>query len=202
MIDKSLPYFPLTLVKTDTEKYPRRELPLGFHFAFYKAGDEVHWAEIERSLGQFETVEEGVACFHREFPEDYPLRPEDRMLFVIDDEGEYVATVALWDGDFLGERRQRMHWLAVKDKVSGRGIAAAMTCRVLDLYRELGYRGFIYLLTATWYYPAILIYRKFGYVEYRGEVSLVAGMPDAEFREKNEDAIASVDAKLAEFCRK
>jgi hypothetical protein len=33
-------------------------------------------------------------------------------------------------------------------------------------------------------------------------VSLVAGMPDAEFREKNADAIASVDAKLAEFCRK
>ena len=202
MIDKSLPYFPLTLVKTDTERYPHRELPEGFRFAFYKAGDEVHWAEIERSLGQFETVEEGVACFRREFPEDYPLRCEDRMLFVIDSEGEYVATVTLWDGDFLGERRQRMHWLAVKDKVAGRGIAAAMTCRILDLYRALGYSGLIYLLTATWYYPAIYIYRKFGYAEYRGDVSLIAGMSDEEFQKKNEEAIAAVDVKLAEFCRK
>lgn len=202
MIDKSLPYFPLTLIKTDTETYPRRGLPEGFRFVFYTAGDEWHWAEIERSLGQFETLEEGVACFRREFIEGQRLRPEDRMLFVVDGEGEYVATVALWDGDFLGERRQRMHWLAVKDKVSGRGIAAAMVSRVLDLYNSLGYRGFLYLLTATWYYPAILIYRKFGYAEYRGGVSLVAGMPDAEFREKNADAIASVDAKLAEFCKK
>ena len=197
MIDKSLPYFPLTLIKTDTETYPRRDLPSGFRFVFYRAGDERHWAEIERSLGQFATVEEGVSCFRREFIEGQTLRPEERMLFVVDDEGEYVATVALWDGVLLGETRQRMHWLAVKDKVAGRGIAAAMVTRILDLYNALGYRGFLYLLTATWYYPAISIYRKFGYAEYRGEVSLVSELSDAEFREQNDRAIAAVDERLA-----
>lgn len=197
MIDKSLPYFPLTLIKTDTENYPRRSLPEGFRFVFYRAGDEWHWAEIERSLGQFETREEGVACFFREFTEGQRLRPEERMLFVVDEEGEYVATVALWDGNLLGECRQRMHWLAVKDKVAGRGIAAAMVSRVLDLYNSLGYRGFLYLLTATWYYPAISVYRKFGYAEYRGDVSLVSGLSDEEFKEQNEKAIAAVEERLA-----
>ena len=192
-----MPYFPLTLIKTDTENYPRRSLPEGFRFVFYRAGDEWHWAEIERSLGQFETREEGVACFFREFIEGQRLRPEERMLFVVDEEGEYVATVALWDGNLLGEYRQRMHWLAVKDKVAGRGIAAAMVSRVLDLYNSLGYRGFLYLLTATWYYPAISVYRKFGYAEYRGDVSLVSGLSDEEFKEQNEKAIAAVEERLA-----
>ena len=44
MIDKSIPYYPLTMVKDDAENYPRFDLPSGYRFEFYKKGDEIHWA--------------------------------------------------------------------------------------------------------------------------------------------------------------
>ena len=58
MIDKSLPYFPLTLIKTDTENYPRRSLPEGFRFVFYRAGDDASRAlakAIQSILNGLET---------------------------------------------------------------------------------------------------------------------------------------------------
>ena len=115
------------------------------------------------------------------------------------DTSALVATAALWDGSFLGEIFQRIHWVAVSDKCAGKGIAKALLCRVLDLYNELGYSGFIYLLTATWYYPAISIYRQFGFSEYRGERSLSSKLSDEEFKRQNEEAIAIVDQKLDEY---
>ena len=199
MIDKSIPRYPLTLCKNDTDQYPRYELPEGYSFVFYQKGDEKKWAEIECSVGQFDSIEKGIESFEKEFLIDQRLVAEQRVIFVKDDKGEYVATAALWDGSFLGEIFQRVHWVAVSDKCAGKGIAKALLCRVLDLYNELGYSGFIYLLTATWYYPAISIYRQFGFSEYRGERSLSSKLSDEEFKRQNEEAIAIVDQKLDEY---
>ena len=202
MIDRSLPFFPITLCKTDTNEYPRYTLPQGYTFDFYKKGDEEAWAKLECELGQFESVEKGVTHFWKTFFDDSSLRLEDRMLFVRDPQGEAVATATLWDGMFLGKREQRLHWIAVSDRCVGKGIAKALICRLLDMYRELGYEGFIYLLTATWYYPAINIYKKFGFVEYEGSASLVDGMDDEKFMEENKKAIAIVREKLFEYSKK
>ena len=202
MIDKSIPRFYITLCKKDTQNYPRYDLPDGYSFSFYKKGDEVAWAKIEQSIGQFETIEEGVKSFEREFLNNPDLIPEDRVFFVKDENGEFVATAALWDGMFLGEKHQRVHWVAVSDRCAGKGIAKALICRVMDLYNELGYSGFIYLLTATWYYPAIGIYRKFGFEEYKGERSIIDGMDDETFVKKNTEAIALVEKKLNEYKNK
>ena len=120
-------------------------------------------------------------------------------MFVKDPDGEYVATCALWDGMYLGKNCQRLHWLAVSDKCVGKGIAKALVCAVLDLYNRLGYNGFIYLLTATWYYRAIGIYRKFGFKEYEGDVSLVANMSNEEFVLQNRNAIELVNQKLSAY---
>lgn len=199
MIDKSIPRYPLTLCKINTDQYPRYSLPQGYSFVFYQKGDEKKWAEIEYSLGQFESIEKGVECFGRQFLTGQELNPEERILFVKDDSGEFVATAALWNGLFLGEDHQRVHWVAVSDKCAGKGIAKALLSRILDMYNELGYSGFIYLVTATWYYPAIGIYKKFGFSEYNGERSLNDELTDEQFREQNEKAIALVDKKLREY---
>ncbi|MBQ9783863.1 MAG: GNAT family N-acetyltransferase [Clostridia bacterium] len=199
MIDKLLPSYPLTLYKTDTEQYPKYGLPEGYTFVFYQPGDEEAWARLECSLGQFDSMEKGLECFKREFLVDQILVPEERMLFVRDASGEYVATATLWDGMYLGKRCQRVHWVAVSDRCKGKGIAKALLSRVLDLYHELGYSGFIYLLTGTRYYPAIGIYKSFGFTEYRGERSLSDSMTDEEFQEQNERAIAFVQEKLKEY---
>ena len=144
MIDKSLPRYQLWLFKTDTKHYPKHKLPSGYSLEFYKKGDEVHWADLELSIGQFSSFEEALKAFNKSFVNDQTLIPEQRIMFVKDENGEYVATCSLWDGDFLGKRYQRLHWLAVSDKCVGKGIAKALVCSVLDLYNQLGYEGFIY----------------------------------------------------------
>lgn len=196
MIDKSIPYYPLTMVKSNTKNYANHNLPVGYEFVFYKKGDEVLWAEIETDVGQFSSVEKGIECFMRDFVNGQNLDPRERMLFVKSTDGEYVATASLWNGKYLGEECQRIHWVAVKDKCAGKGIAKALLTRLMDLYNELGYDGFIYLVTGTRNYPAVSIYRKFGFTEYSGPRSLSADLTDEQFREQTERAIAIIDEHI------
>ena len=197
MLDKSLDYCPLMMTKTDTKNSPRHALPEGYAFRFYRAGDEKDWAAIECSIGQFDTEAAALRMFRGEFIENQRLKPEERMLFVIDPEGNAVATASLWDGDYFGEIRQRFHWVAVTDACTGKGIAKAMLSRVLDLYNELGYEGFLYCRTSTWSYQAIGIYKKLGLVPYREDASPFKDVPDEGFAEKNLAAWAAVENKHA-----
>lgn len=185
------------MTKTDTESYPRRTLPDGYEFVFYKQGDEQRWAEIETDVGQFSSIDAGIECFMREFVKGHNLDPRERVLFVRSAEGEYVGTASLWNGKFLGEERQRIHWVAVKDRHAGKGIASALLSRLMDLYCELGYGGFIYLLTGTRNYPAVSIYRKFGFTEYTGERSLSSSLSDEKFAAQTQKAIAIINERIA-----
>ena len=99
MLNNKIPHYSLTLYKTDTKNYPEYYLPEGYRFVFYKKGDEVHWAEIERSVGQFDDIESGLKSFHASFVNNQNLSLEERMIFVVSPDGEYVATSALWNGD-------------------------------------------------------------------------------------------------------
>lgn len=199
MLDKSLPYTPLMMTKTDTENYPKFDLPEGYAFRFYRAGDEEKWAALECALGQFDNMDVALRVFRAEFTLNRDLRPEDRMIFVLDPEGKPIATAALWDGIFLGERKDRLHWVAVSDECAGRGIAKAMISRLLGLYNELGFSGFLYLHTSTHSYQAIGIYKKFGFAPYLGERSPFANIADADFPEKNLAAWKAVEEKHMEY---
>ena len=126
MLDKSLPMCYVLMVKEDTEVYPRYSLPDGYSFKFYEKGDEKTWVEIEMTVGQFQTMEEGLASFNVEFVEGHTLQPEERIFFVIDSNGKAVATGALWNGEWKGETKQRMHWIAVDESCKGKGIAKAI----------------------------------------------------------------------------
>ena len=198
MIDKSLDLYGVILYRTDIRHYPAYTLPEGYFFAFYQAGDEVQWSELECALGQFSNVEEGVECFKGEFLKSDRLLPEERMLFVKNSEGKTVATCTLWEGDQLGKASGRFHWLAVSDECAGKGIAKALFSRLFALASELGYEDMLYLETGTWYYPAIGMYKKMGFDFYRGEKSPFKNISDEQFKEQNEKAIAMIEQKLSE----
>ena len=196
MLEKDIPYCPLTMYRTETKDYPRYALPEGFEFVFYREGDAQRWAEIETAVGQFDTVKEGLACFDKEFRVGQNLSLSERMIFVKDARGDYVATCSLWNGDFCGKERQRFHWLAVKDECAGRGIAKALLTRMMDLYNELGYHGFVYLLTGTPNYRAVRIYRNFGFAEYVGPTPS-GDLSNEEFAKQTQKAIAFINERLA-----
>lgn len=199
MIDKSIPHYPLYMTKTDTKNYPRRTLPDGYEFIFYRQGDEQRWAEIETDVGQFLSVEKGIESFKSSFLVGQTLDASERVLFVRSADGEYVGTASLWNGRFLGEERQRIHWVAVKDKHAGKGIASALLCRLMDLYGELGYGGFIYLLTGTRNYPAVNIYRRFGFIEYYGPPSLSSSLNDGDFLAQTQTAVSIINEHIAKY---
>lgn len=197
MLDKSLPFIPLMMTKTDTKNYPHFDLPEGYTFRFYQAGDEHLWAAIECAVGQFDSEEPALRMFRGEFLGNQRLKPEERMLFVLDPEKNPIATAALWDGELVGEIKPRFHWVAVTDACTGKGIAKAMLTRLLDLYNELGYEGFLYLHTSTHSYQAIGIYKKFGFVPYKGDRSPFRGVSDEEYLAKNDAGWSMVEEKHA-----
>ncbi len=196
MINKSIPHYPLTMIKADTKSYPRYSLPDGYEFLFYQKGDEARWAEIEVAVGQFEDMEKGLLHFNRQFIDGQNLKPEERMLFVRSPEGEFVATASLWNGDYLGTECQRIHWVAVKDGHAGKGIAKALLTKLMDLYNNLGYKDFIYLVTGTRNFPAVAIYRKFGFADYTGPRSLSSKLTDREFTEQAKKAISIINEQI------
>ena len=138
-------------------EFPRYCLPEGYSFDFYKAGDEAEWARLECELGQFENKDRGINCFKNEFLINQRLDPEKNVLFIKNSEGRIVATGALWDGDFLGKRLRRIHWIAVSDECRGKGIAKALISRIMEMNSELGSGEPMYLWTGTRYYPAVAI---------------------------------------------
>ena len=199
MLDTSIPSVSVSLFKNDTETYPRYSLPEGYSFSYYKKGDEIAWAQIHVDVGQFKTIEEGLKAFDNAYILNQRLTPEERVIFVKAPDGELIATSALWDGAYLGKVSQRIHWVAVTDKCTGLGIAKAMLTKLMNMYNELGYRDFIHLWTGTRNYPAIKIYKSFGFTFYHGDVNPRNNNADEGFYLKNEDAITFIEAKISEY---
>ena len=196
MLDKNIPNRSLIMQKNDTRVYPEYSLPEGFSFTFFKSGDELEWIRLEQELGQFDSFESGMRCFKSNFVDGQRLSPEDRIIFVKDKQEEIVATGALWDGEYLGEIKQRIHWIAVSDRCAGLGIAKAILTRLMDLYNELGYSDFIYLWTGTRSYPAVALYRKFGFTDYHGEINPVTNEREEGYFAYNEETIAMINSLI------
>jgi GNAT superfamily N-acetyltransferase len=174
-------------------------MPDGFTVSYYQPGDENSWVQLEYELGQFSTVERGLQTFREEFLVSQRLDPRERMIFVRDSSGNVVATAALWDGMYLGKLHPRIHWVAVSDSVKGRGIAKAMISHLLLLYRKLKLEGSVYLWTGTRYYPAVNIYRKFGFTEYRGDVNPITNIPESDYPEQNARALSLLEELLNKY---
>ena len=200
MIDTAVLGYSFFMYKEDTSSYPHHSLPEGYRFVFYKKDDEAHWADIIHSVGFFDSNEEALENFKKDFL-GQELLPEDRMLFVVAPNGEYVATCSLWDGIYLGERKQRFHWLAVRDTHAGLGIARALMTRLLDLYNELGFDGFIYIITSGRYYPAVALYLEYGFLPYVGDISPF-DPSNVNFKEQNRISLETIEKKLGEYKKK
>lgn len=196
MLDKSLPFFSVIMTKDDMEHYPRFELSDEFYITGYQKGFEKDWAEIEVEQLQINSVKEAEEVFWNEFG-SHPEWLEERCLFVVEKStGRVAAMTAIWEGGVFGEPHKIVHWVATREEYQGRGIIKALLTRILDMYHELGGCGFMYLITQTWSYKAINIYKKFGFEPYIGNAP--AGMENYD-KEQNIKAWQMIDEKIAEY---
>lgn len=168
MLDKSIPFTGLLMEKTDPERYPVYQLPDGYTFDTYHPGDELAWGQIHYDLGQTASLDEAVELFRKEFLY-LPQQAARRCFFVKDAGGQIAATASLWTGDTFGSTLQRIHWVATAPDHQGHGLAKALLTRLFQLYHELGYSRYIYLISQTWSYKALHLYMRFGFKPYMGK---------------------------------
>ena len=162
MLDKSLPYYKLYMIRKAGTPVPAFPLPEGFRFALYKDGDEVDWARIEASVGEFESEFAALLRFKEDF---IPKKDElyRRCLFIETNDGKKVATANAWWSYVENERHAWLHWVSVAPDYQGLGLGKAVTSRVTQLLLEIEGDVDFYLSTQTWSHKAINIYKQFGY---------------------------------------
>ena len=196
MLDKSIPHIGILMTKTDTKNYPRFELPIGFAFCGYKAGYEKEWADLMFELGQTDTLKQAQEVFENEFLSK-PELLQKQCLFVLDKSGEVAACGSLWHGEHFGKQLWRIHWIATKPNYQGKGLIKALLTKLLDIYNELGFDGFVYLTSQTWSYKAINLYSKFGFMPYKGEKP--QNWKTENYDSENNKAWQIIDSKIAEY---
>ena len=165
MLDKSIPYWNM-IMKANKETIGRMqapELPEGFSYRMYAPGDMDHWAEIETSVGEFPTLEEGQAYFTKKY---LPFEEElmERLCFIVDDKGTYCATAMTWyfDGE-NGAHWAALNWVATKPGYQGKGLGRAVVEKALSQFPRLEPGLDVYLHTQSWSHPAVGLYLRMGF---------------------------------------
>ena len=164
MLDKSIEYKHI-IMKLPIGEYKPLEaiLPKGYRFKFYESGDRNSWAEVETSVLEFDSEEKALEYFDREF---LPYEDElyKRMIFIINPDGEAVATATAWYKN--AERKGRyakVHWVAVKPEYQGLGLGKAVMRKCLETLSSVGPYTDIYLHAQTWSHKAVRLYHALGF---------------------------------------
>ena len=164
MLDKTVPFAKLKMLRkagTPASDYP---LPEGFKFVFYEDGNETDWARIETSVAEFDSEFAALLTFKEEFNPDVNAEELRRRMFFIENEGgEKIATATAWWSYIEDERHAWLHWVSVDPKYQGLGLGKALTSHVTHLLLEIEGDVDFYLSTQTWSYKAINIYKQFGF---------------------------------------
>ena len=201
MIDRTLPYYPIMMLKSDMDVYPDCALHPDYEFQFYtpETGKE-DWIHVQFLSGQIENEKEIGDLFESEFMTDPELLPS-QMLFVRDRKtNEAVASAALWYGDPFGYKQMRIHWVATHIDHQGKGLCRAMLSRLMKRYHELNMSGDVFLFSQTFSYAAISIYQDFGFQRYTGEEP--ANWHVENFEEAQKAAWQIIDRKIEEYAAK
>ena len=199
MLDKSIPYIGVLMIKDDPTRYPKYSLPKGYNFSMYKKGYEAYWAKLEVSVDEFNNEVEAKEYFKKEFI-NTNIGVSQRCIFVKNEFGDFVGTSSLWKGkDFGDELKERIHWLSVDSNHQGKGIAKALISRSLDIYNELGCEGGIYVTSQTWSYKAINIYLDFGFVPYVGVKPINWICKGENFEHENREAWDLIINKISDY---
>lgn len=157
--DSRIPFVDLLMERELTEAIPSYELPEGYHFVFYQPGDRDAWIAIEQSAKELKSFEQGVEVWQQYYG-NVESQMHDRMLFIVNPEGEKVATATAYPTDEPGFGQ--VHWVAVKREEQGKGLARPLIAKVLEVLAAHGcQRAFLHTQTVTW--VAVRLYQQFGF---------------------------------------
>lgn len=202
VLDTSVPHIPVMMTLGPHEPVSDVTLPTGYRFAAWEPRFREPWVRLHVLLGQLPSYEEGLAYFERTYELD-PVALRRQMILAVDGAGALAGTSSLWRGDHFGEPRLRVHWVGVDPAHQRRGLARALMLRTIALYDELVPSGEppLYLTTQTESWAACGMYRKLGFVPYRGPMPPNFDADPETFRDKNDEAWRLIDDRLRDSAR-
>ena len=160
--DSRIKYYELML-EADITGMADISLPDGYGYAFYQDGDRDAWIEIEKSAKEFSSYEEGLEAWGRYYA-DHTEELYDRMVFVVNEAGEKVATATAYY-DIRGVDQSGdgwLHWVAVRRDEQGKGLSKPLISHVIQVMKGLGYtRAKIPTQSSTWL--AVKVYLDLGF---------------------------------------
>lgn len=165
MLDKNLPYMDIIMKATKEIActQPISQLPEGYSYHMYKAGDEIAWAELETSVEEFDSFEDALTYFNRVFM-PYQDILQERMCFIKDENDHFVSTATAWFKQDDKKRYALLHWVSTSPQKQGLGLASAIVKYALSRFNEVEpNESEIFLHTQTWSYKAIGLYYKYGF---------------------------------------
>jgi len=180
MLDKSVPFAKIKMVRKAGTPIPDFPLPEGYKFVFFEDGNETDWARIETSVDEFDSEFAALLFFKEEFM-PYVDELYRRCLFIENKEGKKVATSTAWWSFVDDERRAWLHWVSVDNNHQGLGLGKAIVSKITKLLYEIEGDVDYYLSTQTWSYKAIDIYKKCGFVP-TGEKALYPGKIKRDYK--------------------
>jgi GNAT superfamily N-acetyltransferase len=162
MLDKSIPYYNIIMMRKKGTELRENPLPEGFRFTCFQPGDEKEWARIESSVLEFSRQEEALTYFQKEYlPHGSDL--SERCLFVSTESDRKIATTTAWWSSRNQIRVPSLHWIAVDPEFQGLGLGKALVGKALVASISLDGDRESFIHTQTWSYSAIGIYLKAGY---------------------------------------
>ncbi len=162
----------VSMVRDSLEGLPDFPLPAPYTIRGYQPGDVATWVKVHREAERYHDISE--ALFHREFGRDEGLLAQ-RQLFLCDGAGAAIGTATAWfHDDYRGLPHGRIHWVAIAERMQGRGLGRPLIAALCRRLVELGHAR-AYLTTETVRVRAIHLYRQFGFVpELKNEADVAA----------------------------
>lgn len=162
-LDNTIKYYELLMKYNNTSEYKQYELPDGFHYEFFKPGDEEDWVNIHIESGEFTSYEKGLKYFH-DFYDYFIEELPKRCVFIVDDntnEKVATATISLLETPEYGYRAA-VDWVAIKRTYQGRKLAKPLISKFIEIAYNLGHKEIIlHTQTTTWL--AAKLYLDYGF---------------------------------------
>ncbi len=160
MLDKSIPYYEMIMAAEQWDPSLASSPPQGYTIRPYRDGDEVHWAAIETSVGEFNQISDALAYWEREYRPHLDM-VRRRCLFALGPDGAYLGTCTAWE-QYSPKALFMIHWVAVQPQAQGLGLGGALVCRAMELFRQANTFPVV-LHTQTWSHKAIRLYHRLGF---------------------------------------
>ncbi len=136
-----------------------KDLSDQYYFRNYKIGESGIWAEIVTSAGEFNSLNDALNRFDKEFSKN-ESEFSNRTIFIIHkDSGLPIGTASAWYDNNKAEGR--LHWVSIRKEYQGRGLARPLIYKAVSLLKGLHKSAYLTTQESSW--KAIKIYEDCGF---------------------------------------